>query len=195
MRLPRLLALGLLSAFGLLATTAPARAEGNNKLIWKRIVGIVVPTTLVGRRLDGPCDVGVDCVEGTPAPWTVTDGRAELDLEHGRIEFSVKGLVVAGDPTFSNIGTTTIVTMVKGTLVCNDTEPGVPELVDTDAVPLSAQGNAKFHGSLDLPASCLNEPGDVVFLIRIADVSDPGRGFLIDQWNAFGAVRTNRDDD
>ncbi|HTO74616.1 MAG TPA: hypothetical protein VMQ61_00955 [Thermoanaerobaculia bacterium] len=195
MRFSRFLVLGLLSVFGLLATTAPARADGNNKLIWKRIAGIVVPGSLVGRRLDGSCDVGVDCAEGTPAPWTVTDGRAELDLEHGRIEFSVKGLVVAGDPTFANIGTTTVVTMVKGTLVCNDTEPGVPELVDTDPVALSATGNASFRGRVDLPVSCLNEPGDIVFLIRIADVSDPDRGFLIDEWNAFGAVRTNKDDD
>jgi hypothetical protein len=56
-------------------------------------------------------------------------------------------------------------------------------------VTLSARGNAKFHGSVDLPASCSNEPGDVVFLIRIADVSDPARAFLIDLYNAFGAVR------
>lgn len=34
------------------------------------------------------------------------------------------------------------------------------------------------------------ESQDAVFLIRIADVSDPDRAFLIDLWNAFGAVRT-----
>jgi hypothetical protein len=84
--------------------------------------------------------------------------------------------------------------MVKGTLVCNDTEPGVPELVDTDPVLLSARGNADFRGHVDLPASCKAEPNDTVFLIRVADVSDPDRGFLIDLWNAFGAVRGGGND-
>ena len=197
MRSLRFSALCMFSGFTLVTMAAPARAEGNggHRLIWKQIAGILAPGSLVGRRLDGSCDVGVDCVAGTPAPWTAADGRAELDLEHGRLEFYVKGLVVAGDPTFANLGTTSIVTMVRGTLVCNDTEPGLPELVDTDAVPLSALGNAKFRGRVDLPASCLNEPGDIVFLVRIADVSDPSRAFLIDGWNAFGAVRTSRDDD
>jgi hypothetical protein len=176
---------------GLLAASSPGLAEQHgHKLIWKRIVGIAAPDSLVGRPSDGTdCNIGVDCVAGTPAPWTAADGRAEVDLDRGQVEFSVEGLVVASDPSFANLGTTAAITMVKGTLVCNDTQPGVPELVDTDAVPLSARGNAKFHGSVDLPASCSNEPGDVVFLIRIADVSDPARAFLIDLYNAFGAVR------
>jgi len=182
----------LLLAIGFLATSASAQTIGERgkKAIWKRIVGIAAPDSLVGRPSDGTdCNVGVDCVAGTPAPWTATDGRAEVDLDRGRVEFSVEGLVVASDPSFDNLGTAGVVSMVKGTLVCNDTQPGVPDLVDTDAVPLSARGNAKFQGSVDLPASCSNEPGDIVFLIRIADVSDPARAFLIDLYNAFGAVR------
>ena len=122
----------------------------------------------------------MDRVEGTPAPWSVAEGRVEVDLDNQRIAFSVRGLVVASDPTFANLGTTTVVTMVKGTLVCNDTEAGVPDLAYTDAVPLSARGNADFRGHVDMPASCAAEPNDIVFLIRIADVSDPDRGFLID---------------
>lgn len=110
-----------------------------------------------------------------------------MDLNNGRVKFKVRGLVVADDPSFANIGTTSVITMVRGTLVCNDTAPGDAELVDTDAVPLSAQGDAEFQGSVDLPASCTDEPEDIVFLIRIADVSDAE--FLIDLWNAFGAVR------
>jgi len=117
-----------------------------------------------------------------------------LDRDTGAVEFSVKGLVLAADPTFANIGTTSVVRMVKGTVVCNDTEPGPPELIDTNATPLDSQGDAKFHGHLVLPASCVNEPGDLVFLIRIADVSDPNRAGLIDEWNAFGAVRRGADE-
>ena len=176
----------LLLAFGLLATTAPSQATERNKVIWKRIVGIAAPGSLVGRPPGGgDCNIGVDCVEGTPAQWTTTEGRAEVDLDHGRVEFSVKGLVLADDPSFTNIGTPGLVTLVKGTLVCNDTQPGVPELVDTDAVVLSSRGNASFRGHVDLPASCLAEPQDTVFLIRIADPEN----FLFDLYNAFGAVR------
>ena len=177
----------LLPAFGLLATTAPSQAaERGNKVIWKRIVGIAAPGSLVGRPPGGgDCNIGVDCVEGTPAQWTTTEGRAEVDLDHGRVEFSVKGLVLADDPSFTNIGTPGLVTLVKGTLVCNDTQPGVPELVDTDAVGLSSRGDASFRGHVDLPASCVAEPRDMVFLIRIADPEN----FLFDLYNAFGAVR------
>ena len=76
---------------------------------------------------------------------------------------------------------------VKGTLVCNDTEPGFGELVDTEAVRLSEAGDATFTGRVDLPASCTEEPEDMVFLIRIADVSEFEE--LIGLWNAFGAGR------
>ena len=178
----------LLLAFGFLATTASAQAttERGKKVIWKRIVGIAAPGSIVGRRSDGSdCNIGVDCVEGTPAQWTTTEGHAEVDLDHGQVEFSVTGLVLAADPSFTNIGTAGDITLVKGTLVCNDTQPGVPELVDTDAVALSARGNANFRGHVDLPASCVAEPKDMLFLIRIADPEN----FLFDVYNAFGAVR------
>ena len=91
-----------------------------------------------------------------------------MNLDQGRLSFAVRGLVLAGDPSFTNLGTPGLITMVKGTLVCNDTEPGSPELVDTDAVALSVRGNATFHGDVQLPPSCTDEPEDIVFLIRIA---------------------------
>ena len=42
-------------------------------------------------------------------------------------------------------------------------------------------------GRVDLPASCTDEPQDMVFLVRIADVSEFAG--LIGQRVAFGAVR------
>ncbi len=175
---------------GLAASTAQAQDDGGAKVKWIRIVGIIEPEGIVGRRPGGvPCDVGVDCVEGSLAPWIVTNGSAGVDLLSGEAHFALSGLVLAGDPSFTNIGTPGVVTMVKGTFVCNDTAPGAAELVDTEAVALSARGNTRFRGRVDLPLSCINEPEDIVFLIRIADVSDPNAGFLIDLWNAFGAVR------
>jgi hypothetical protein len=194
MKPSRLHVLAVAFVIAFVGSSAPASAAGRGKLSWSRIVGIASAGSIVGRRASGEdCNVGVDCVAGTPAPWTAVDGRAEVDLDNGRIQFSVRGLVVAADPSFANLGTTAEITMVRGTLVCNDTEPGVPDLVDTDAVPLSALGNASFHGQVDLPASCAAEPNDTVFLIRIADVSNPDHGFLIDLWNAFGAVRSGGD--
>jgi hypothetical protein len=158
-------------------------------VVWKRVEGLVEPGSLVGRPLDNsPCDVGVDCVEGARAPWTIASGSAEVDLDRGEAKFVVSGLVIAGDPTFANLGTTTAVTRVRGTLVCNDTEPGAPELVDTASVRLSGQGNASFRGPVDLPSSCADEPEDIVFLIRIAEVVEGGPP-IEDLWIAFGAVR------
>jgi hypothetical protein len=175
---------------GLATTSAQAPDEVGGRVKWRRIVGIVQPEGIVGRRLGGvPCEVGVNCVAGTPAPWTVTSGAAEVDLHSGDVAFNVSGLVLAGDPSFTNLGTPGIVSMVKGTLVCNDTAPGDAELVDTPSVALSARGNTTFRGRVDLPVSCSNEPDDIVFLIRIADVSDPDFAALVDLWNAFGAVR------
>jgi hypothetical protein len=150
-------------------------AQTDNKVMWQRIVGIIEPGGTVG-----------EIVDGTPAPWTVSNGSAEVNLANGIVKFQVRGLVIAADPSFANIGTTTVITMVRGTLVCNETDD--PELVDTEAVPLSAQGDADFDGSVVLPESCADEPEDTVFLIRIASVSE-GFEFLIGLWNAFGAVR------
>lgn len=162
---------------------------GGATVEWERIVGIIEPGTLVGRQSPADdCDVGINCVLGTPAPWVVRNGYAAVNLGSGNTSFRVNGLVLGGDPFFSNIGTTSIVRRVKGTLVCNDTGPGLPELVDTPSVWLSPRGNAAFDGRLDLPYSCIAEPEDVVFLIRIARVSADGPN-LVDLWNAFGAVR------
>jgi hypothetical protein len=158
---------------------------------WQRIVGIIETETLVGRPPGGaPCDIGINCVPGTPAPWVATSGYVAVNLGNGDVAFEVKGLVVGGDPSFANMGTTSVVKRVKATLVCNDTTPGIPELVDTPSVPLSARGNASFSGHVSLPWSCIAEPEDIVFLIRIAKVSEPSFKFpLLDRWNAFGAIR------
>jgi hypothetical protein len=170
------------------ANASVARAD-DSRVMWKRIVGLVTPGEIVGAPAPGaPCDVGVDCVEGALAPWTAAGGTAEVDFEAGTARFVVNGLVIAGDPSFANLGTTSIVTRVKGTLVCNDSEPGLPELVDTESVRLGTNGNATFSGEIDLPSSCTDEPDDIVFLIRIASARGPVP--LVDRWIAFGAVRT-----
>ena len=178
----------LFATMGLgLASPIVQAADQGTQVTWSRIVGIVVPDSLVGRPAGGgECNVGVDCIAGTPAPWTATWGTARVNLDEGVLSFTVKGLVLAGDPSFANLGTRAAIKKIKGTLVCNDTEPGIPEFVDSDAVVLGVRGNATFSGPVSLPPSCTSEPDDIVFLIRVAK-SEPS--FLVDRWNAFGAVR------
>jgi hypothetical protein len=201
--LPSTLAIGLTCVAGQLSAaeniagsqgSAQASAEGEaTRVMWQRIVGIVVPDSIVGRRAPPPsggCDIGVTCAVGAPAPWTATGGEAEVNLGTGDITFTVRGLVIADDFNFVNLGTPAFITKVKGTLVCNDTEPGFAELVDTGAVPLRKSGYATFSGRVDLPASCTDEPADIVFVIRIADASEFHE--VIDMWNAFGAGRVIR---
>ncbi len=115
--------------------------------------------------------------------WTTTSGDAEVDLKDGKIKFNVEGLVLAvgGNTTAMlsglDIGTPAGVTEVKGTLVCNvsgATNGGNSVLVDTDSVPLSAQGDAHFSGKVGtIPSTC--GTSDVAFLIRIVDAR---RGLL-----------------
>jgi hypothetical protein len=55
---------------------------------------------------------------------------------------------------------------------------------------LRTTGYATFSRRVDVPASCTDEPEGIVFVIRIADVSDFPE--IIDMWTAFGAVRVIR---
>jgi hypothetical protein len=185
---PEVCAAALALMLGLAATAVHAD-PGGAIVTWKRIVGTFGGSQPVG--VPG-CFEFDECLESTPVPWVVTRGSGAVNLANGAMHFAVDGLVVAADPSFASIGTPSVITMVKGTLLCNDTGPGLPEFTDTEAVSLSASGSATFSGHIDVLESCLTEPDDIVFLIRIADVSDPAFGFLIDLWNAFGAVRLTR---
>ena len=167
------------SIAGTQASEQASTDGGGTRVIWRRIVGIVVPDNIVG-----------DAVVGAPAPWITTAGRAEVNLDTGKLTFTVHGLAVAFDFGCCNIGTPTIVTKVKGTLVCNDTEPGFAELVDTEAVPISTTGDATFSGRGELPARWTDEPKDILFVIRMAKVRDFPE--VEDLWIAFGAVRVIR---
>jgi hypothetical protein len=136
---------------------------------WDDVIGILQPGNLVG--------TGTGQVAGGGLPWTTQHGRAQVDLDKGRLRFDVKGLVLAGG---NSIGTRSGIDMVKGTLVCdtNGSASGDSVLVDTDLVPLSPQGDAKFSGEVSLPSVCLSE-ADIAFLIRTAGGA----------WLAAGSVR------
>jgi len=146
------------------STSWPALADRDNTVRWETVIGIMQAGNVVAG------------IAGGGQPWSALGGNARVNLVNGRIDFEVRGLVLAGGNT---IGTPGAITQVKGTLVCDtDGSAGAPALVDTPLVTLSEDGDASFHGSVgDLPAACTSQP-DMAFLIRI------GAG----RWIANGAV-------
>ncbi len=177
-----------------LTITVQAHAEDDGTTVkWERIVGILAPGSIVGQHLDQTsCSDNVNCVGGFGRPWTAKDGRVRVDLLDGEVEIEIRGLVLASDPRPPGavIGTAGNFRMVKGTLVCNDTGPGVSTLVDTAAFPFSAQRDADFRGTVSIPMEC-TDPSDMAFLIRVTPVFFN----VTDPWIAHGAVRLVDDDD
>ena len=134
-----------------------ASADPGDNLRWQSVIGIAQAGNVVGTGTGAVTGAGV---------WSAQGGQVEVDLDKGKIDFDVHGLVLAGGIA---IGTPGSVVQVKGTLVC-DTDGSASGLnsilVDTPLVDLSDEGDAQFHGSVcALPAVCASEP-DIAFLIR-----------------------------
>jgi hypothetical protein len=132
-------------------------AGPDNTLRWQSVIGIAQAGNVVGTGTGAVTGAGV---------WSAQGGHVKVDLDKGKIDFDVHGLVLAGG---NAIGTPGTVLQVKGTLVC-DTDGSASGLnsvlKDTPPVNLSDEGDAEFHGSVGaLPAVCTSEP-DIAFLIR-----------------------------
>jgi hypothetical protein len=153
------------AAVAALLTTGFASAaladSDRDAVSWKKIIGIVQAGNLV---FD---------ITGGGQPWSTLGGEARVNLRTGKVEFDVRGLVLAGG---NNIGTPDSITQVKGAIACG---AGAANQRDTPLVPLSAQGEAEFEGNIgQLPVNCTES--NIVFLIRIA----------ANRWIANGAVRS-----
>ncbi|TMG87794.1 MAG: hypothetical protein E6H78_00275 [Betaproteobacteria bacterium] len=162
----------LVSALAVVAAVVVqnASADPGDALRWQSVIGIAQTNGVVG--------TGTGAVTGGPTPWSTLGGHVSVDPDSGKINFDVRGLVLAGG---NSIGTPGTVLQVKGTLVC-DTDGSASGLnsvlVDTPLVDLDDQGDARFSGNLGaLPAVCASEP-DIAFLIRV------GAG----KWIANGTV-------
>lgn len=152
----------------LLASFGWANAADPSTVRWEDIVGILQAGNVIG--------VGTGQITGGGQPWTTRSGSALVNLQNGRLHFSVRGLVLAGG---NSIGTRDGISTVQGTLVCDTNgSTGNSVLVNTDLVPLSLTGNADFSGEVTLDPVCLSEP-DIAFVIRAAN----------GVWIANGAVR------
>jgi hypothetical protein len=153
--------LGLLSV-SMAVTAGPAKAD--DTLRWKTIIGIIQAGNVVAG------------IGGGGQPWSTLGGDASVNLDTGKMRFTVRGLVLAGG---NGIGVPPANILVKGTLVCN---PGAatPTIVDGTPVALNAEGDASFNGSIGvLPAACLSPTATFAFLVRLSPAN---------RWVANGAV-------
>lgn len=141
----------------------PQTWADNSFVQWERIEGVTVPGSSLG-----PLKKVVGGVNIVAFSWSTTKGKASVNLQNGKLHFFVQGLVLAAQnsPTGGLVISSPSpgVTEVKGTIVCNASEPAPftkVVLVDSDPVPLSPQGEANFHGNIELPSMC----DDVAFLL------------------------------
>lgn len=156
------------------ASVSSASVYAGSPLVrWERIEGISPNAT--GQVFNG--------ISPVTFPWSTTRGGALLNLHNGKLNFHLEGLSMGASPTpFALIGTTGVVTEIKGTIMCHQSG----EFVDSDAVELSDEGDAQFSGQLTSVPYC--EPGDLIFLIRIAAVR-PDAPPISDRWLGHGAAR------
>src|SRR6202171_2155043 len=89
------------SAFRAPASASSAAAD---TVRWRSVIGIIQAGNVVGN------------IAGGGQPWTTLGGHASVDLSSSRVQFEVRGLVLAGGNT---IGTPGAVNQVKGTLICD----------------------------------------------------------------------------
>ena len=164
------------AAIAISLTATAARADDDAIVRWKNIVGVITEKNV--------SNMVANIDSGTFA-WSVRSGHARVDLMTGHAAFEVEGLSING-AQFS--GTPGPITDVMGTLVCNAVDatqntPGTSNIADPASVPLNAQGDAEFAGTIhNIPAPC-NNP---LFLVRIAT---PATG-AVGRWIATGTERT-----
>ena len=153
----------------LVAMASPSQADDSGLVRWKKIIGVAQAGDVVGNP--------PNTATGGGQPWSTLDGSAVVSLSEGVVDFEVRGLVLAGG---NAIGTPDGVMNVVGTLVCGLAMGETTTLIDTQPVPLSAQGNAEFFGTFNSStAGC--SATDVAFLIRNAAGTKP--------WIGNGAIR------
>ncbi|HEY2530042.1 MAG TPA: hypothetical protein VGJ20_19255 [Xanthobacteraceae bacterium] len=165
----KILTTSAVGALLLVAIASPSLADDSGLVRRKKIVGIEQALNVVGNA--------PNTISGGGQPWSTLDGDAVVNLSEGSVDFEVRGLTLAGG---NSIGTPDGVTNVVGTLLCGLMPGETTTVIDTNAVPLSAQGNAEFSGSFNSStAGC--SATDVAFFIRNASGTFP--------WIGNGAVR------
>ena len=143
-------------ALGAAVIGGNASAGKGDNLRWQSVIGIAQAGNVVGTGTGAVTGAGV---------WSAQGGHVTIDIDSGKIDFDVRGLVLAGGIA---IGTPGSVLQVRGSLVCDtdgSASGGNSVLVELPLVDLSDEGDAQFQGSVRLPPVCTSEP-DIAFLIR-----------------------------
>src|SRR5262245_36431816 len=120
---------------GFLLATLCASSSFAADVRWKHIVGVITasddPSTQAAENINVP----VGNVKSASFAWSARDGHARVNLDNGRTDFEVHGLVIIGQ-AFS--GTTGPVQSVTGTVVCN---PGTQNEAPRDTPDVAIDSN------------------------------------------------------
>lgn len=145
------------AALTLAAISSPVLADGTI-VRWDRVEGVVGADYM-------PVHVGPFAATGR---WRSTgSGQVVLNLGTGFLSVRVTGISVAnhytnaplGSPSPSNPGN------LLATVVCNSTERYGP-ITWADATVFAKAGSISWQGFLNLPAACVDNPEELVFLVR-----------------------------
>jgi hypothetical protein len=142
--------LGLLAVLTVGAGSAAADAGGRHKVFDANMVGLPAPGIVVAG------------VTGAGHAWAIEHGNAKI-FSDGRVLVNVEGLVLTPEGTNP-------VTSGRAVVSCNGGATAA-DIVQSDVVPFSADGDAHVNQWLTLPSPC-SDP--VVFFTNVA-----GRWFAV----------------
>ena len=108
----------------------------------------LINASLAGSQVGDPVFHGVS---PGGAPWVLKRGQVEVQ-KRGRLDLTVKGLVIPGAP---GNGTPGPVTTISASLYCG-ADANTTAADTSKSVPISRKGNATIHDrSFTVPATCL----------------------------------------
>jgi hypothetical protein len=125
---------------------------------WDRVEGVIGADYM-------PVQVGPFPASGR---WRTTgSGDVVLNLGTGFLSVRVTGISVANHYDNGPLGSPTPVREgnVIVTVVCNSTER-YGDMTWVDAIVPGGVGSLNWKGFLNLPAACVDNPGELVFLVR-----------------------------
>ncbi len=145
-------ALGVLVALvalgALVVQSSSAHSKHNDVLRFHTMAGVVEPFTGSAHPIRG--------TSGGGAPWELDRASGELRSD-GRLKIKVRGLVLARRaPVPVALQGTNPVEQFRARVNC--LTPGSPDQgvnIDTDPVPASPQGDARFKTRIALPEPCI----------------------------------------
>lgn len=166
------------AALALAALSSPVFADGTI-VHWDRVEGVVGASYM-------PVQVGPFAATGR---WRTTgSGQVILNLRTGFLSVRVTGISVANHYDNAPLGSPspTIVGNAIVTVVCNSTERYGP-ITWADATVVGGAGSFRWQGFLNLPTACVDNPEELVFLVRHVEGPPFFGGFML-----YGAERSIR---